>query len=105
LDVLEDGDHRGFKQAESVMTCCHSRGWLEYGQAFRGLFQPGLLVPSVSNLDNARQATVVVGPLQVCLFAMVESAEAHNQVRFTTSGVFEDCQTQEYNVEVPKQNV
>jgi hypothetical protein len=65
LDVLEDGDYRGFKQAQSVMACCHTRGWLEYGQAFRGLFQPSLLVPSVSNLDNARQATVVVGPLQV----------------------------------------
>jgi hypothetical protein len=32
------------------------------------------------------------------LFLLRKSAEAHNQVRFTTSGVFEDCQTQGYQI-------
>jgi hypothetical protein len=76
LDVVEDGDYQGFKQAQSVMACCHSRGWLGYGQAFRGLFQPGLLVPLVSNLDDARQATFVVGPLQV--FACLQWLNVRN---------------------------
>jgi hypothetical protein len=34
---------------------------------FRDYFYPGLLMPSASNLDIARQATVV-GPLQVFAF-------------------------------------